>query len=250
MQKYTVNDLRHYCNISVSQCSRIRPAKIDYYDFTAVLSGSMIYIADGKTYVLHKNDAVLLPPGTIRERPLGTEPVRYISFNFDLHPDSRLDLPSFLPVCLTDDLRRLISAFPQSHLSSNDSSREKASSLLNFILCEVRDNTAAESVNPHILRITRHINAHTQQRLSLQSVSREMGLSKEYVSALFKKETGKTLTDYINKRKLLLARQLLQSGQMSLADIASHVGYDNYGYFSRLFKRYFGISPTDMRNRS
>lgn len=249
MQTYTVNTLRHYCNISVPQCSYIRPVKIDYYDFTAVLSGSMTYIADGKTYILQKNDAILLPPGTVRERPLGTETVRYISFNFYLHPDDTLQLPVFLPSCITDDLRRLISAFPQSHLSSHDSSREKAASLLNFILCELRDNATAESANPHILRITRYINAHITMPLSLQTVSREMGLSKEYVSTLFKKETGNTLTDYINERKLRLARQLLQNGEMSLADIAAHVGYENYGYFSRLFKRSFGISPVNMRKQ-
>ena len=247
MQTYTVNELRHYCNISVPKCSWMRRTKIDYYDFTAVLSGSMTYIADGKTYALQRNDAVLLPPGTVRERPLGTESVRYISFNFYLRPECALELPIFLSGCITEDLRRLISAFPQSHLSANDSSREKAASLLNFILCELRDNAVAESANPHVL--LRYINAHITNPLSLQIVSAEMGLSREYVSALFKKETGKTITDYINERKLLLARQLLQSGEMSLTDIAGHVGYENYGYFSRLFKRTFGIAPVNMRKQ-
>lgn len=250
MQNFTVTALRHYCNISVSHCSAIRRIKIDYYDFTAVLSGSMTYIADSKTYVLRKNDAVLLPPGTVRERPLGTEPVRYISFNFYRNQENELNLPMYLPSCITEDLRRLISAFPQSHLSAHDSSREKAASLLNFILCELRDAAIAESANPHVLRITRYINAHITMPLSLQTVSGEVGLSKEYVSALFKKETGKTLTDYINERKLLLARQLLQSGELSLADIAAHVGYENYGYFSRLFKRTFGIAPIEIRKQN
>lgn len=250
MQIYTVERLRHYCNISVPGCSAIRRIKIDYYDFTAVLSGSMTYIADGKLYTLNKNDGVLLPPGTLRERLPGTEPVRYISFNFYLNPKSRLMLPLFLPSCITDDIRRLISAFPQSHLSGHDSAREKAASLLNFILCELRDTAAAESANPHVLRITRYINAHITKPLTLKSISAEVGLTREYISALFRKETGKTLTDYINERKLLFARQLLQSGEMSLADIAGHVGYENYGYFSRLFKRYFGISPTDMKNQN
>ena len=152
-----------------------------------------------------------------------------------------------MPGCMTEDLRRLISAFPQSHLSGNDASREKAASILNFILCELLDHAAAESANPHVLKIIRHINAHVTRKMSLQEISKEMGLSKEYVAALFKKETGKTMTWYINERKLLLARQLLQSGEISLGNVALHVGYDNYSYFSRLFKRYFGISPADMR---
>lgn len=250
MHAFTVKNIRHYCNISVPQCSPMRRTEIAYYDFTAVLSGRMTYVTDGKIYVLQKNDAILLRPGTFRERYLGTEPVRYVSFNFDLHPERQLQMPEFLPLCITEDLRRLLSAFPQSHLSAHDSSREKAASLLNFILCELQDNAAVESVNPYILKITRYINAHITKQLSLQSVSAQIGLSKQYVSALFKKETGKTLTDYINERKLLLARQLLQNGEMSLAEIAMHIGYDNYGYFSRLFKRSFGISPVNMRKQS
>lgn len=247
---FTVEALRHYCNVSISRCTIIRRRQIEYYDFTAVLSGSMTYLVNGEAYTLRKYDAILLPPGTFRERLAGTEPVRYISFNFMLRPGEKLALPNYLQQCLTPDILRLISAFPQSHLSDHDFSKEKAASILNFILCELRDSATAESANPHILRITRYINAHITKPLSLQVVSMEMGLSKEYVSSLFKQETGKTLTDYINERKLQLARQLLQNGEMSLSDIASHVGYDNYGYFSRLFKRHFGICPTDMRNQN
>lgn len=244
---FTVEELRHYCNVSVSGCSAIRQQEISFYDFTAVLSGSMSYVADGQTYILEKNDGILLPPGTLRERLLGSEPVRYISFNFTLRPGASLDLPIYLRECITADMRRMISVFPQSHLSDHDSSREKAASLLNYLLCELRDSAAAESTNLHILHIMRYVNAQITMPLSLQSVSRDVGLSKEYVSSLFRKETGKTLTDYINERKLLLARQLLQNGDMAIGDIASHVGYENYSYFSRLFKRAFGISPVEMR---
>ena len=48
---YLVKELLHYCNISVSTCSEIQPARIDFYGFTFVTEGSMTYVLDGKQYV-------------------------------------------------------------------------------------------------------------------------------------------------------------------------------------------------------
>ena len=58
MNQYIVKDVLHYCNVSLEKCSQISKAKIDYYDFTFVLSGTMTYTADGKTIVLNRNDAI------------------------------------------------------------------------------------------------------------------------------------------------------------------------------------------------
>jgi len=74
-------------------------------------------------------------------------------------------------------------------------------------------------------------------------------LSKEYTSYIFKKEIGKTLTDYVNERKMLLAQELIRNGEMSLTDIAVYLGFENYNYFSRLFKRYVEISPLMFKKR-
>ena len=58
---------------------------------------------------------------------------------------------------------------------------------------------------------------------------------------------GKTLTDYVNERKMLLAKELILNGEMSLTDISTYLGFDNYNYFSRLFKQYLGITPISLK---
>ena len=134
MHQYIVKDILHYCNVSLDKCSNISLKNIDYYDFTFVLSGSMTYTADGETLVLKKNDAIFLKPGTLRSRVGGNEPVKFVSFNFTTMPDVQLNLESFLPNCITSDIKKIISAFPQSHLSEYYHSKEKVANFLNFIL--------------------------------------------------------------------------------------------------------------------
>lgn len=56
------------------------------------------------------------------------------------------------------------------------------------------------------------------------------------------------VNDYINKQKTLLAKDMLTSNELSLQDIAYSLGYENYGYFNKVFKKHFGISPIKMKS--
>ena len=245
-----VKDILHYCNVSLNKCSKISKTTIEYYDFTFVLSGTMTYTADDETIVLNKNDAIFLKPGTVRSRDMGNEPVKFVSFNFTVMPNTQLTLENFLPNCITSDIKKIISAFPQSHLSPYYHSKEKVANMLNFILFELIDVMSLKSSNPYVLKIAKYIGEHITEKMTLQSISQEIGLTKEYTANIFKKEMKITLTNYINERKMLLAKDLIISNEMSLGDLSAYLGYENYNYFSRLFKRYFGITPTNLKSKN
>ena len=249
MDNYIVSEVLHYCNISVPHCSQFQKHVIDFYDLTFVLNGSMTYIADGKSYTIKKNEALFLKPRTACQRLLGTEPVKYVSFNFKINEGITLNFPPHIKNCVSSDIKRIISAFPQSHLSPYFYSKQKATNMLNFILFEMLDIETLDTNNDHILKIYRYIEEHIAEPMNLSDISAFLGLSKEHTSYLFKKETGKTLTDYINERKMLLAKELISNGEMRLTDVASHLGYENYVYFSRLFKKYFDIAPIKLKNK-
>ena len=247
MEKYLVSEVLHFCNVSLNKCSYMPPRTIDYYDLTFVISGSMTYVADNEIFVLKKNDAIFLKPGTLRERYEGNEPVKYVSFNFKAMPNVELEFDKYLPNCISSDIKKIVSAFPQSHLSPYYHSKEKVGCILNYILFELLDVVSLKSNNPYVLKVTRYVGEHITEKMSLQSISGVIGLSKEYTANIFKKEVGKTLTDYINERKMLLAKELITRNEMKLTDVASYLGYDNYNYFSRLFKRYFDFSPIELK---
>ena len=249
MNNYFVKDILHYCNVSLDKNSSILTEKINFYDLTFMLKGSMTYTANDKSYVLKPNDALLLKPGTLRSRSAGTETVKYVSFNFTLLPESTLNLDEYMPDCITADIKKLVFAFPGSHLSPYCHAREKVANILNYILFELSDMASINSTNEHVLKAIHYIEENITEKLSLKCISEKIGLTKEYTATIFKKETGRTLTDYINERKMLIAKELILCNKMSLNDISNYLGYDNYYYFSRLFKRYFDVSPVDMKTK-
>ena len=83
--------------------------------------------------------------------------------------------------------------------------------------------------------------------LAPSEIFAELNYSKEYVSRTFRKVTGKTLTDYMNQRKLSLASVLIQNTDKSIERICFECGYNNVSYFYRTFKQTFGKTPHELR---
>lgn len=249
MSHYLVKEISHYCNVTLKHCSGMTEHIIPYYDFTFVLEGTLTYHVNGRKIVLTGNDAIFLPPGTLRSREAWEDTVSFVSFNFHAFEDVVFPFPVFMQDCINANIRKLTSLYPHSHLTSFFHSREKCASMLNYILFELLDAESFGSNNEHVVRILNYIEAHITEKLTLSGICSKISLSREYTSYIFKKETGKTLTSYINERKILLAKELIRKEEMSLADIALYLGYDNYNYFSRLFKTYQGITPAAVRHK-
>ena len=247
MSPYIVKELLHYCNVSLKGATRIERAPIEYYDFTFVIKGEMTYLVNDRPYTLGENDAILIRPGEVRERLKTNTPVKYVSFNFTTLCDEAIPKKSYLKGVISHDIKSLISVFSASHISDIYSSREKVINLLNYILLEVKDILDFESNNMHIIEIIKYINEHISEPISLTTISESINLSKEYTSHIFKKETGKTVTDYINERKLFIGKEMILSTSYSLTYISDRLGYENYSYFSKVFKKQFGVSPRALR---
>ncbi|NPV28643.1 MAG: AraC family transcriptional regulator [Firmicutes bacterium] len=110
--------------------------------------------------------------------------------------------------------------------------------------------SAAEKQEKVINRVVGYIEQNYQlQDLSLKKVARAVYLSPTYLSRLFKKEKGMTLTDYINNIRVEKAKVLLRQNSQTIEDIARSVGFRDRSYFCRLFKKIVGISPTEYRSR-
>lgn len=90
-------------------------------------------------------------------------------------------------------------------------------------------------------------NLHTD--LSLTSLADSVHLSSSYLSRLFKKETGVTVTDYITAERMEKARQLLEQTDQSIESITQQVGYPTHHYFTKRFKQRFGVTPKEYRQK-
>lgn len=235
-------DVFHYRNAKLLSVFELHPCIIEYYDLTMVLAGELTYRINEQQITLKQGDIMLLPPGTGRARDLQTKEVHYISFNF--FTERRIDLPLIMRCAVTAEIRALFKAYTPPHLSVLDRGMEKAACIVGYILEALTVFNQRSSKNPHIQNALSYIDEHIYEAISLSSLAVHLHLSREYTATLFKKEVGIPVSAYVNEKKLLLARDLIRDDEYSLTNIAKMLGFANYGYFSRMFKKRFGVSPS------
>lgn len=98
--------------------------------------------------------------------------------------------------------------------------------------------------------ISRYIDEHFADRtISLELLADEMSLSYGYMSRYFRKTFGTSFVDYIHRRRIERAKELLGEGKRKIHHIAQDVGYDNAGTFIKVFRKLEGVTPGQYRNR-
>lgn len=93
-----------------------------------------------------------------------------------------------------------------------------------------------------------YIDKHFTEDLNRKALAEIVYLSEDHLARVFKKETGQTLVSYITEKRLGLAKSLLLHSDEPIYQIASAVGYDNYSYFTKIFKKEVGVTPVEYRN--
>lgn len=96
--------------------------------------------------------------------------------------------------------------------------------------------------------IQNYVQANYSKDLYLEKIAEDMGLSAKYVSRIFKKTTGKNLTDYINDVRMAHVRQMLTKTDLSIKEISEAVGIFSRSTFIRLFKKSMNVTPSEYRN--
>ncbi len=110
---------------------------------------------------------------------------------------------------------------------------------------------SAENVNENFLKGIQYIKQNfSRPDLSLDEVAEYMGLSKSYMSRLFKEKTGNRYIEYLTLLRMERAKELLMESNQSIKDIAGAVGYYNVPGFRKKFKEYYGISASEYRKGS
>jgi len=101
--------------------------------------------------------------------------------------------------------------------------------------------------NEQIRLIIDHIDASYTEDLTLGQLAEQFNISLGYLSSLFKKETGKTYSEYVMDKRLQLAKELLADASLSVQEVVERTGYKDYFHFNKLFKKRFGITPSKYR---
>ena len=98
--------------------------------------------------------------------------------------------------------------------------------------------------------ILSYVNEHFCEDLSVHTISREVAVNPNYVSQLFKRQTGSTFTEYVTNLRVNLACSLLRTTDLTVAEVADKVGFNDYYYFIKVFRKMIGENPSPYRNRN
>lgn len=113
--------------------------------------------------------------------------------------------------------------------------------------CSLVKEHALEGVSPLMKRAMSYINLNLDSDLTVSSIADYLCISSNYLSRLFKKENGVSVIVYINQRRINEAIKLMKKTDMQIQTIAEKVGINDLSYFSKLFKKQVGKSPTQYR---
>jgi len=98
--------------------------------------------------------------------------------------------------------------------------------------------------------IEQYVQTHISQDLTREDIAAFLHFNPAYLSRLFKKETGLSLSDYIMDQRMKQAKRLLSESDLKVSDVAEITGYRNFSYFSKLFKKQEGFTPQEFRKRN
>jgi len=237
--------VRHHTD---AKSTKISPSVIRYYELTLLLRGNLCYTANGEKVEMNQGDVICLPPDTIRTRASGGERSDYISFNFT--SKSKIELPIKMEKAVGNDLLLLIAAYDEisrkAYLDTLDT-KAKTVHLLACILLILEDKAKETSYNPLTLRIMEYLHSNFSQKITLGDIGKVSFFSPNYCENVFKRETGRSIIDYLLEVRMTEAKKLLAEGAASLSAVSDAVGFDDYNYFSRVFKKRTGYTPSEYR---
>lgn len=246
-----------------------------------VLAGEGEIRVDGRAYPMREGSVLFLPPATPYQLLSPTASVTYFALNFDLTMDARSQVvpvpPAYAePFCAEDLLCPVwLSDVPELnaplHLSGMQLLEPSLASisgeyLKKMIFCDARMSAVLFKVLTDCVRRSRvagstsrrreggdildYIQQHYREDLSNESVAARFGFHKNYVSELIKTATGRPMHQYLLYIRLSHAWEMLESGEMSIADISTACGFSDVCYFSRYFKQVYGHAPSYFRQKS
>ena len=100
------------------------------------------------------------------------------------------------------------------------------------------------------LDVANYIQHHMSEAITTEQIAHALYVSRPYLSRKFREETGETLSAFLAKEKTEEAKRLLRYSDKSLTAISSYLGFSSPGHFSRVFRKYTGMAPSEYRNQN
>ncbi|MDV4150734.1 AraC family transcriptional regulator [Clostridium sp. AL.422] len=243
----------------------------DFIELSFIISGSVDYLIEGEKYTLKKGQVLISNPGVYHKELFDSNTrCRELHIgltNLNLFSNSKKDYIDFnnnhiLTFNKYKDyiLKTCLEIFDEQKNSNQTSPFMLKSLVMKLLVLIHREiNEEPRDLDSHefafksrekkelVEGITKYLNENYVQDISLYTLSKNMYLSPVYISKIFKEIMGDSPINYLIQIRLSKAKELLENSKLSIKSIAEMVGYSDPYYFSKLYKKYYGISPNKTR---
>ena len=244
MKTLKLYDSVHFLN---HLAARIDSEKLPYFCLTVILNGSLVYTVDGKSYTLNVGDALLAPAGCTLSRERSASKTNYLCFDF--FSEQPINLPIKMEGCIDGALTLLIEAYDALVKNARINKKEIAEHLLNLFILQLEETMRSKSYSGLTQKIIDYIERNLSNKITLSDISKFTFFSPGYCENVFKRDTGKSINDYLINERLENAKKLLAEDVLTLEAISESIGIEDYNYFSRLFKKRTGFTPKEYRKK-
>ena len=246
-----------------------------FFEIAYVSSGEGVHIINGREYPISRGDYMIIDPTAIH------------CYDGNVEITNLIFLPTFLDKSFRDieSVDGLYSAFVQNsgysiteiepiyHIFKDDGTvlekilhikqeletkdfayancvKAELEQIIMFSLRQICNENEKQSGNMPVQYIEKYIFEHYDEDISLSDLCNEFGYSLPYISKRFKATTGINFTDYLQKIRIQFAcRFFVDSPHLTTEDIAQKVGYSDIKYFTSVFKKYVGTTPSGFKRK-
>ena len=115
---------------------------------------------------------------------------------------------------------------------------------------QMKENLTPENTEDSLEEAVDYIRKHISEEMTVEFLALKAHVSPRHLNRLFQKRFGQSVGDYISKQRMMLAGELLKDERLSVTMVSDRVGYGNYSYFTKLFKKFYGMTPREYRMKT
>jgi len=104
-----------------------------------------------------------------------------------------------------------------------------------------------ENFSPYVKKMYAYVKSNFKEKINIHDLSERYGVSATYLNRIFKYEVGFPFNDFLNRYRIHISISMLKSGSGYIYEIAEKTGFTDYKYFTEVFRKYIGCTPSDFK---